>query len=399
MDAALSVEETPPRMLNRQTRSRARIRFCARSVERLSRVRKGIRLILFVLAAYLWQRRRYSAEISYSLRDDVNLPEGLCSGEECDHFRPIFEDDGFVFDPDRTCAVIAWDAGRLGNRLISISHMFVESHISGCHVELPREPLLDNWSSQIRGFENTAVSIDHKNGRCPTLTAGDWHRRFRGRRDIAKVSTVAINMMRIYFRVNQTHALDVPCPNRRYTALHLRSGDVTTGSYSSRTGHFVPGSRINKEYGLFPASFYMKASESKALQSVEVLCETVGNPVCGLFIQLAQVYKTFKVRKGRPLKSDVHHLLCATDVATSKGTFKFITELSVKNELSHVFISFALHRCPRLRTATVFHFIRNAKQRKAYTEEIMNGWSNNEYQRHIVMNPYQMQTLECAGLS
>lgn len=344
-------------------------------------------------------RKRSRLELYSDLRDTVNLPHGLCADEECDHFRPLFGDD-CNFKPGDACEATGWEAGRLGNRLLSISHMFVQAHLSGCHVKLPGQPLLENWPSNVCGFMNiNFANTLQRTDRCPRLSAGEWHRLFRGRKDIAAVSTVAVKMMQVYFRVNETHALDKPCSVDKYFVIHLRAGDVTDGYFSSETGHFIPEKNINKEYGLSPTAFYVQLLKLEAFDTIFVICETPGNPTCEFFIQLSEISKRIHVRLGKPLLDDVHYMLCADTAAVSKGSFQRLLEISVKKRMVHTFVPLPVINCPELKTDVTFHYIQTLENRRKYVTDVLARWQNNEYQRYLVSKPYKMTHLVCRGTS
>ena len=76
--------------------------------------------------------------------------------------------------------------------------------------------------------------------------------------DIDEMAKCVEHVMQQYFSVNETHAFNKPCPKYKIFAMHVRSGDVTSGRFDIETGMYNPHS-VHGSYGPFPTAYYLAA--------------------------------------------------------------------------------------------------------------------------------------------
>ena len=79
-------------------------------------------------------------------------------------------------------------------------------------------------------------------------------------------------------------------------------------------------------------------ARSKTPMRIFVLCETLTNPACEFFSQLAALDQNIRVRTGSSLIEDIRLFLCASEVAASHGTFQLVLPLSKKISVRHTFV-------------------------------------------------------------
>ena len=215
-------------------------------------------------------------------------------------------------------------------------------------------------------------------------------------------------MLRRFLGINDTHVLGKRCHGPAYAVLHIRTGDITFGTFNKRSGEYRPSRSIHPKYWLYPTSYYTSVvkhirARSKTPMRIFVLCETLTNPTCDFFNQLADLDPNIYVRNGSSLTDDIHLLLCASEVATSRGTFQLVSSFSKTISVRHTFVvrepgsilpppdefgGFALDPVRIIDAQgslpmTVSHYLSSYADQRFYLKA-MSPWKNSVYQRHLV---------------
>jgi len=115
---------------------------------------------------------------------------------------------------------------------------------------------------------------------------------------------------------------------------------LASGAYNETTGTYVPGKWIHHLYWLHPTSFYasvIRDIRRRSDMKIYVFCENMDNPSCDFFAKLSDVDDNIEMRVGQPLLDDLHMLLCASEVATSNGSFQRVFNLSQRLGMRHTF--------------------------------------------------------------
>ena len=301
---------------------------------------------------------------------------------------------------------------RLGNTLYAVVRLFSIAENECCNVRLP-ELMLGGWKPRISSFEYLAESCvfspDVDSRPSPWCKPHDVDELLH--REFFTDSRCAVSSLRRYFEINQTHVLGKRCPSTTYAALHIRSGDITSGKYNRLTGQYEASSSVHTKYWLYPTSYYAAVVRHIRSRSEEkkivVLCETSTNPACGFFEKLADLDPRIEVRVGSDLLDDIHTLLCSDEVATSYGTFQVVLPLSQTISTWHTFVHGSgsgsdsptvpeqLNGFPavlrplrmidaeRKSTSEVSYSFVNPDAQRLYASA-MATWKNSAYQRHLV---------------
>ncbi len=329
------------------------------------------------------------------------------SEDRCSLFRE--SEDGSV--PDNITIHMSSFYGRLGNRLTALSHMIGVAETERCHVSLPGD-VLPGWSTSHRIY--SAVKRDtrmlqlndsdshSRSGLCMSRDGEFW---FRHKTN----STCHLHLlMRRYFAINSTHSFGKRCQTNEYTALHIRSGDVTSGDFDMLTETYVPN-KVNHNYGLFPTSYYLSVIDNvRSRRGVDwrimVFCEDLSNPTCEFFRKVSSIDNHVELRIGQDLVSDLHLMLCGSEIAESRGSFNAALELSVVCRMKHTFVGSEPNSCKngtsypvrnQHKVVTVAHWIEPALEASKY-ENLTKFWKNTGYQRSQVnafrgMNSCELQ--------
>ncbi|OUS41759.1 hypothetical protein BE221DRAFT_38211, partial [Ostreococcus tauri] len=286
--------------------------------------------------------------------------------------------------------------GRLGNRLSILHNLISSADTDCCGVSIPTN-ILDGWNPRLEDTKFTNLNetcgahLEVNQTRCAAKTGKDWfYSRIKG-----PPSACYKPLLRRYFQINSTHALGKKCPEHPHVVLHVRSGDITRGSFNTTSGTWTPGP-VHPLYFPYPTAYYLAALNSMRKRSVSattyyVLCEDSSNPSCDYFLNAAIFAQVdLHVRIGKPLLEDVNLLLCANEVGVAQGSFKNVIDLSSKEQKVHEF-GHDPRACPRQGTSRIVHYINDTSQRRLYTESSKN-WRNTGYQRNLVNRHYAMQT-------
>ena len=355
----------------------------------------------------------------------VGVDKNVHSNPKTEHERMVFtpmKPSSAGYDDADVISVKRW-YGRLGNRVRIFATMLEDALVRGCHVRI-LDDMLPVWKSENTFFANKQVDgVRNKRTakRCRKLSGRRWYatylksndalRQQNGSADdrmlIADGSVVTDSISR-YFETNMTHAFGRSCESvgDDVLAVHVRAGDIVSGSYSRWTGHFVAKEPSkHTTYGPFPTSYYASvqsyASES-ALQ-VRVFCEDLNNPTCMFFQQLAAVLPNVTMRLGRDLISDLVEFNCASRVAFSYGSFRDALVLRNRPLRTHDFFfdrNEAETACSRAsRGSSARHrryFFALKSDEIEYQKSIRrNNWRNTARQRHLVDKHYQIGFVEC----
>jgi len=200
-----------------------------------------------------------------------------------------------------------------------------------------------------------------------------------------------VELLQKYFNINHTHALGKECSSTGHVALHVRSGDVTDGSWHE-DGHYVPA-YVHPWYGLFPTAYYIsviREVRSRRGDAVKffVFCETLTNPTCEFFEKLSFMDDKVFMRVEQNIIDDLHLMLCASETAASEGTFNRVFGLSAVGQVQH---SFSHTPVPAVScrsvivegVSKVWHWLTSAHEASKY-QNLTKQWKNTEFQRHNV---------------
>ena len=325
------------------------------------------------------------------------------------------------YDDADVISVKRW-YGRLGNRVRIFATMLEDALVRGCHVRI-LDDMLPGWRSESTFFANRQVDgVRSKRARrCRKLSGRRWYESYLKLKDALRQQngfaddrmsladgSVVTDAISRYFETNTTHVFGRACESvgDDVLAVHVRAGDIVSGSYSRWTGHFVAKEPSkHTTYGPFPTSYYASvqtyASES-ALQ-VRVFCEDLNNPTCVFFQQLAAVLPNVTMRLGRDLISDLVEFNCASRVAFSYGSFRDALVLRNRPLRTHDFFfdrNEAETTCSRAsRGSSARHrryFFALKSDEIEYQKSIRrNNWRNTARQRHLVDKHYQIGFVEC----
>jgi len=134
------------------------------------------------------------------------------------------------------------------------------------------------------------------------------------------------------FGINSTHAFGCDCrATPPYTAAHVRSGDISYGSWDE-DGGWRTGS-VHAGYGQPSLSYYVSciaAARRDGVKRVVVLCEDFRNTVCLALRTMTPLVDGLHVRRYGILET-LQTLGCASFVCTGIGTFAEIASNSYHN--------------------------------------------------------------------
>ena len=295
--------------------------------------------------------------------------------------------------------------GRLGNRIALVRNMLYFAYINGCDVRINGR-ILDSWEPKFSTFaRNPALKEDpqerfgvvefRERQDCGEKSGQDWYfmqESIKTTLESAPATncSVSATALKHYFEVNRTHALGARCEETTTFAVHVRSGDVSSGNFDTN-GTYVPND-VHPDYWLFPTSYYLSAilwAVERKFSKIYVLCESFENPTCETIVKLATFVPTIVVRHNQALLDDLHILLCADEVAVSQGTFKNVLLFTAKPPTVHVFSKVAVSSC---NYKQVRYFIADEAERNSFETEIAGGWKNTAWHRHLVDKHYNITT-------
>ena len=332
----------------------------------------------------------------------------LVSIETCQYVEPthqVFDNAVSFIQPNGS------SYGRLGNTLIVIEHMIMEAVESNCLILLPSKlPGLHSFTPSCNLFN---VSKSHGSRLEACLHASPKHffqasRTSSGTsRNALRVSHGAVidRIFEQYLSSNATHVYGLACPDEDIFSIHIRSGDVTRGTYDVLSGQYLPGT-VHKGYAPYPTRFYSHAIRSALYDTntrVIIFCQDLSSPGCGAFETLRDSFPRVEMRVGKSLLDDLRLLACSNSVAISAGTFfKAITIGRKKHIHTYDQTSSLSRNC----TNEWFRSIKRADENltkyfisdDALAAVYLNGtkiWKNNDYQRYLVNKGYMMSTSAC----
>ena len=304
--------------------------------------------------------------------------------------------------------------GRLGNCIITMENMILESIASSCLVILPTIRLIPNFvpgcvvvnaSGKQRNYTQSCLHASPKHFyKMKTTSTGELIADMRH-----SLRVHLNNILKVYFNINYTHAYGMPCPQENIFSIHIRSGDTSEGSFNETSGHFVPRV-VHWKYAPNPTSFYThvlrKALEMTDITRIIVFCEDLTSPSCETMQQFHMSIPRIEVRANKPLKDDLVLLSCSSHVALSAGTFFKAFTLETKNV--HMFsrlgpgesdtsCSFEWHGYEQSFEAGVNvtkHYFSSREDADSYNKALA-VWKNNEYQRHLVSRVRNMTSYTC----
>ena len=337
----------------------------------------------------------------------------LTRGEKlCDQFLPIYDQDSHGIELSKKDTVMNTGLigqlsvkGRLGNRIRTLKNMIDLAEHGCCNIEVNPFPILKGWSPRTTVFKNlnnscsTACERSSCSWPCPHFNGQQWYY-FDGREMYGdRTDDCAYDILRHYFEINATHSFGKACPTSPHVAIHVRSGDTSTGHYSGITGSYI-SNKVHGSYFLAPTAYYLAALNNIHSRlpgmKVFVFCETMDNPTCGFFAKLRRAMPGIELRVGKPLDEDLFLLLCANEAVTSTGSFREIFMLSGRKPLMHAFSSSELTFCETGEEENSFlYFLENEELRERFTRDVISGWRNTDYQRDIINQDYAVRSVPC----
>lgn len=282
--------------------------------------------------------------------------------------------------------------GRLGNRINALVHLIDEATMLGCDIEIT--DILEGWHPIHELFINIA-SNKTTNLPCSGRRGEELYNRNFSLLDSEGVTTSVRQILSYYFLTNSTHALGEACSEMRYAAVHIRSGDISAGVYSS-DGHFEPQGIIHSGYGPYPTSFFVTAVSTliSKYSKVVVICETESNPSCLFFSKLRTLMASIDYFSGRPLLEDARVLLCASEVVVSRSTLKNLLLVSERLIKLHEFKRAGPAVCGRTRWPIAYYYFKDEKDCKMFERDTA-VWKNTDYQRNLIDMPYHILVRTC----
>lgn len=331
---------------------------------------------------------------------EQNHPIGYL-GVGCEQFLRTLDIGEDTNRTSRNVVISTKHYGRLGNRIASVGKMVATAQRECCDISIPSD-LLSGWSPSSTKFANSDKLCSYSDGgnitttkKCPAKAGKDW---FYDQVSFSNTTgQCSVNILRSYFGINGTHVLDRACRPEPYLVLHVRSGDVTRGSYNISNGNFVSGD-VHQGYWIFPTSYYVAVIQSIFNRlgkppRIFALCESMSNPSCIFLQKLSVIYNgTFTLRIGQPLLDDLVILLCAAEVATSNGTFKRVLDLSHRLQVKHDFSLTPKATC--IGTNLKLYWIKNEGERNTFSNHVR-PWLNSGYQRYLSDTFYEMGMTLC----
>lgn len=291
--------------------------------------------------------------------------------------------------------------GRLGNRISAVSKMVAVAESRGCDVALPRN-LLDGRQGSRREWIWLGPEVRKRSDSyefCPQRTGKEWFTT-----GPLSAPVCHLKLLQAYFGINLTHVFDRQCLTQNHVALHVRSGDITTGSWDKNTGTYqsAPVGKGWSQHSLFPTSYYTSVIRNTRARRGNstifyVFCEDLGNPTCGYFQNLSSLDKKIVLQVGKELIDDLHLMLCASEIAESRGTFRLVFRMSHTVQVIHTFVDKPIECIDE----NPQHSSREIKSFKYWLEldgestrysNFMRKWSNSGFQRHKVNAQYEIES-------
>ena len=306
--------------------------------------------------------------------------------------------------------------GRFGNILTATYKMINYAEETKCSISLLPD-ILPGWSPPHGSTSACFVPSDYGtiigNGSTCTKQSGhDWYYRIT---NLDSFSCACMyRLLRPYFAVNKTHALGRSCSAEPSAVLHVRSGDIVRGGYT-KNGAYQPGN-VHGGMSPHPTSYYTAVVKDIVtrnqgtdgpLKHIYILCEDLGNPTCEYFQKTADLLQqevNFTFRFNQKLVDDLHILLCASEVAVSRGTFQEVLQLSQKLRIKHDFKNEPTNCSATIsgETQEKMYWIADPQQRNQFRSDNgywnntgYNGyWNNTGWQRHDMNSYFRMVSCE-----
>jgi hypothetical protein len=229
--------------------------------------------------------------------------------------------------------------GRFGNSILGLIRLVLYAETNCCHIFLPGDILS---GIPPMAFRNTAT--------CPLPDESNIssHKRCENQEISDMINTqgsprCAVHILRKWLQINYTHVFGEKCPATGHAAFHVRSGDIVSGTFDAESGSYLPSTDVHEQYWLYPTSFYTAAYKNvKEFSPMEdrrvfVICENMDNPTCEFFSKLADIDQRLDFRTGNSLIDDLKIMLCAREIAASRGTLQVVFSLSQHAEKRHRF--------------------------------------------------------------
>ncbi len=290
---------------------------------------------------------------------------------------------------------------RLGNRISAVSKMVAVAESRGCDVALPMN-LLDGWQGSRREWIWLGPEVRKRSDSyefCPQRAGFEWYTT-----GPLSAPVCHLKLLQAYFGINLTHVFDRRCLTQNHVALHVRSGDITAGSFDKNTGTYqsAPAGKGWSEHSLFPTSYYTSVVRNTRARrgnntTFYVFCEDLGNPTCGFFQTLSSIDEKIVMRVGKELIDDLHLMLCASEIAESRGTFRLVFRMSHTVQVIHTFVdkpTECIVEKPQHSSREIKSFkywLKLDGERTRYSN-FMRKWSNSGPQRLKVNAHYEIES-------
>ena len=286
--------------------------------------------------------------------------------------------------------------GRLGNRINHIKTLVGVAEVAPCNISI-RKDMIQGYKARHAHFlflGSDMTSTRNSTRNCPSMTGVEWAKYGAKHRLSPKHH---IEVLRHYFDINSTHTLGKSCTSNRFAALHVRSGDMGRGVWNKTSGMYKPAG-VNKGYAFYPTSFYtsvvreIRSRRGKDFTFI-VFCEDMNNPTCDFFLKVSSTDDTVHVRVNQPLVDDLHIMLCAEEVAISRGSFQSALDLSSARLIKHIYFDREPQACkfePSTSTQRIGYWISSANESASFAKDTK-VWTNSGYQRYVINAFHEME--------
>jgi hypothetical protein len=296
--------------------------------------------------------------------------------------------------------------GRLGNVFLVFIFAVLEAWQNSCHLELPDVlEALPGWRSNCKIIYNARASSflsRFSSGRnsCGVRSFADFGKEYRTSNLLdVHAMEFSFDILGLYTETNETHAYGKVCDTPHKLALHLRSGDIVKGYFSS-DGTYIQQTTHSLSSGVtsrtpYTTAFYLKVIE-RLLEpnpwlSVRIYTEDTFSPSYVMLHPLKAMSNT-DIFVGRPLFQDVQDMTCSSDLASSRGSFLYAVTLRYKFQRLH-FQSDSIkspYRC-HMPNRQGYYLANDT----AYIGMLKSGWENSVRQRDIINRDFSVKLSQC----
>mmetsp|Transcript_8095 Transcript_8095/g.26786 ORF Transcript_8095/g.26786 Transcript_8095/m.26786 type:complete len:387 (+) Transcript_8095:477-1637(+) len=296
--------------------------------------------------------------------------------------------------------------GRLGNVMLAVRYMIIHAYRTGCSVELPPTLIgMPRFTASCLLLQYHGPNKASVKSSCPIMRPVGWFQQPAGR--ISHTESAALSIaLGWYTGTNRTHAYGATCSGRPSIAVHLRAGDVTSGTFDSE-GNFL-SSKCYRNYSsrgckaiqtryLYPTSFYVYAlsqilsntfDHSDGVRTVGVYSHGHSNPTSTFFRHASIMSPNIRNYYDRDLLEDVRDMTCASHLLLSRGTFGNAVTIR-SSQVVHQFVNDrnVESHCP----FSYYYRLRSGLQYM----KLANNWHNSAQNRSTIDTDYAMIRNPC----